>query len=105
MAHDTGRPVRIASLSFPVGTDPRRVAAAVDAEGSRGCDLIALPETWMGQADHEPEDLHGPSVTLMSELARRHATYVVCPIDRIDGIPAAEHRGADRPRRGGRRLL
>ena len=81
----TGRPVRIASLSFPVGTDPRRVAAAVDAEGARGCDLIALPETWMGQADHEPEVLTGPSVTLMSELARRHATYVVCPIDRIEG--------------------
>ena len=85
MAHDTGRPVRVVSLSFPVGTDPRRVAAAVDAEGARGCDLIALPETWMGQADHEPEELNGPSVTLMGELARRHATYVVCPIDRIDG--------------------
>ena len=85
MAHDTGRPVRVVSLSFPVGTDPRRVAAAVDSEGARGCDLIALPETWMGQADHEPEELNGPSVTLMSELARRHATYVVCPIDRIVG--------------------
>ena len=82
---DTGRPVRIASLSFPVGTGRERVAAAVDAEGARGCDLIALPETWMGQADHEPEDLYGPSVTLMGELARRHATYVVCPIDRIEG--------------------
>ena len=82
---DTGRPVRIASLSFPVGTGRERVAAAVDAEGARGCDLIALPETWMGQADHEPEDLNGPSVTLMGELARRHATYVVCPIDRIEG--------------------
>lgn len=82
---DTGRPVRIASLSFPVGTGRERVAAAVDAEGARGCDLIALPETWMGQADHEPEDLNGPSVTLMGELARRHAAYVVCPIDRIEG--------------------
>lgn len=85
MATNAGRPVRIASLSFPVGTGRERVAAAVDAEGARGCDLIALPETWMGQADHEPEDLNGPSVTLMGQLARRHATYVVCPIDRIDG--------------------
>ena len=85
MANHTGRPVRVVSLSFPAGTDPRRVAAAVDAEGARGCDLIALPETWMGQADHDPEELAGPSVTLMSELARRHGTYVVCPIDRIEG--------------------
>ena len=85
MARDTGRPVRIASLSFPVGTGLQRVAAAVDAEGARGCDLIALPETWMGQADHDPEELAGPTVTLMSELACRHATYIVCPIDRIEG--------------------
>ena len=85
MARHTGRPVRIASLSFPVGTGLQRVAEAVDAEGARGCDLIALPETWMGQADHDPEELAGPTVTLMSELARRHATYIVCPIDRIEG--------------------
>ena len=85
MARHTGRPVRIASLSFPVGTGLQRVAAAVDAEGARGCDLIALPETWMGQADHDPEELAGPTVTLMSGLARRHSTYIVCPIDRIQG--------------------
>ena len=85
MARHTGRPVRIASLSFPVGTDLQRVVAAVDAEGARGCDLIALPETWRGQADHDPEELTGPTVTLLSELARRHATYIVCPIDRIEG--------------------
>ena len=85
MARNTGRPVRVVSLSFPVGTGRERVAAVVDAEGARGCDLIALPETWMGQADRDPEELAGPTVTLMSELARRHATYIVCPIDRIEG--------------------
>ena len=62
-----------------------RVDVHVDAEGARGCDLIALPETWMGQADHDPEELAGPTVTLMSELACRHSTYIVCPIDRIQG--------------------
>ena len=83
MARNTGRPVRVVSLSFPVGTGRERVAEVVDAEAARGCDLIALPETWMGQADRDPEELAGPTVTLMSELARRHATYIVCPIDRI----------------------
>ena len=85
MAQDTGRPVRVVSLGFAVGKSREQVAGVVDAEATRGCDLIALPETWLGQADHDPEELDGPTVALMSELARRHATYIVCPIDRSDG--------------------
>jgi predicted amidohydrolase len=79
----TGRPVRVVSLSF----SPRglaEIAAVVDGEGERGADLIALPETWQGQTDH-PETLEGPTIATMSDLARRHHTYIVCPLDRMDG--------------------
>jgi len=80
-----GRPVRIVSISFPVDKSLEEVGSLVDAEGQRGCDLVALPETFLGQADHEPEPLDGPTVQRMSTLARRHRTYIVCPIDRRDG--------------------
>jgi predicted amidohydrolase len=78
-----GRPARIVSLSFsPRGLT--EVAAVVDQEGARGADLIALPETWQGQGDH-PETLEGATIATLSDLARRHRTYIVCPLDRLDG--------------------
>ncbi len=78
-----GRPVRVVSISFAdKGLD--EIAALVDREAARGVDLVALPETWTGQAGHEPETLDGPAVTAMSALARTHNTYIVCPIDRRD---------------------
>jgi predicted amidohydrolase len=79
-----GRPVRVVSLSFrdrPLD----EVLSTVDREGARGADVIALPETWRGQNDQTPEALDGPTIAAMSGLARKHATYVVCPIDRKDG--------------------
>src|SRR5947208_7388024 len=79
-AEPVGRPVRITSLSFrdrSVG----EITSVVDAEGARGVDLIALPEMWQGTTA-SPERLDGPAVRAMSELARRHRTYVVCPIYR-----------------------
>lgn len=79
-----GRPVRITSISFscrPLAA----VVAVVDREGARGVDLIALPETWTGQWRNMPETLDGPVISAMSALARRHHTYVVCPLDRQDG--------------------
>ncbi len=80
-AAKVGRPVRVVSLSFrkqPL----ERVVDAVDREASRGADLIALPETFRGNT---PETLDGPAVTALSKLARRHRTYVVCPIYRWEG--------------------
>jgi predicted amidohydrolase len=80
----TGRPVRVTSISF----DCRPLEAIVDiveAEAGRGTDLIALPETWAGQARNQPEHLDGPIITAMSDIARRHGTWIVCPLDRIDG--------------------
>lgn len=82
-----GRPVRIISLSFHEKS-LEEMAALVDREAGRGIDLIALPETWNGQDKNRPEALSGPTVSTMADLARKHQTYIVCPIDRKDG----EHR-------------
>jgi len=78
-----GRPVRVVSLGFN-GKSVAEIAAVVDREGAKGLDLIILPETWRGQTDN-PETLEGPIVTTMAALAKKHATYLVCPIDRRDG--------------------
>ncbi|MCX6044666.1 MAG: carbon-nitrogen hydrolase family protein [Chloroflexi bacterium] len=80
----SGRPVRITSLSFYDKT-LEAIAELVDAEGAQGVDLIALPETWNMQAKNQPETLDGPTVTRMAELAQKHRSYLVCPIDRLDG--------------------
>ncbi len=80
-----GRPVRIVSISFPVGKTREEILAHVDQEGAKGTDLIALPETWLGQSVGTEESLDGPTLTAMAALARKHSTYIVCPIDRMDG--------------------
>ena len=43
--------------------------------------MIALPEMWQGTTA-APERLDGRVVKAMAELARRHRTYIVCPIYR-----------------------
>jgi predicted amidohydrolase len=78
-----GRPVRVVSLSFD-GKTVAEIAKVVDREAGKGADLVILPETWRGQTD-SPETLEGPIVTAMAELAKKHGTYLVCPIDRRDG--------------------
>ena len=79
-----GRPVRIVSLSFPQGRSLEEIARLVDEEGERGVDLVALPEAWRGQGDGW-ETLEGPTIAAMAALARKHRTYIVCPLDRRDG--------------------
>jgi predicted amidohydrolase len=79
-----GRPVRVVSISFAVGKTLQEVADLVDREASAGCDLVALPETWLGQDGHEPEPLDGPTIRTMAALAAKHHTYIVCPIDRTE---------------------
>jgi predicted amidohydrolase len=85
MIDATGRPVRISSISFAIGKTLGTIAGIVESEGARGTDLIVLPETWLGQKEHVPEPLDGPTVSTMADLAEKHATWIVCPIDRIDG--------------------
>ncbi len=77
-----GRPVRITSISFPNGVPLDEIAAHVDAAGAAGVDVIALPELCRGEADQNREALHGPTVTAMAALAKKHHTYIVCPVGR-----------------------
>ena len=81
-----GRPVRVVSLAYKGHERPlESVAQLVDAEGARGADIIVLAETWQGLDEKSRETLDGPMITAMSALAKKHHTYVVCPIDRRDG--------------------
>jgi predicted amidohydrolase len=77
-----GKPVRVVSVSFKAGASLESIAAIVDAEGAKGADLIVLPEAWRGNDIVEP--LSGPTITVMSGLAKKHQCYVVCPIYRED---------------------
>lgn len=82
--YQAGRPVRVTSISF--GVRPlEAIVDIVEAEAARGTDLIALPETWAGQLQNRPETLDGPIIRAISDIARRHNTWIVCPIDRLDG--------------------
>ncbi|HZP84097.1 MAG TPA: carbon-nitrogen hydrolase family protein [Chthonomonadaceae bacterium] len=78
-----GRLARVVSLSFH-GKPLEEIERLVDREGAQGADLIILPETCLGQND-PPETLDGPTLTAMRALARKHHTYLICPIDRTEG--------------------
>ena len=80
-----GRPVRVVSVGFKPGLPLEKIAALVDREGAKGCDIIALPETCRGQNGRSQESLDGPTITAIARLAEKHRTYIVCPIDRKDG--------------------
>jgi predicted amidohydrolase len=80
-----GRPVRVVSIGFHPEVPLEKIVACVDREGSQGADLIALPETCRGQNEKSQETITGPTITMMSRLARKHRTYIVCPIDRKQG--------------------
>lgn len=79
-----GRTVRITSISFNNRT-LEEITEVVDKEGSKGVDIIVLPETWRGSGK-EPETLAGITVTTMAGLAKKHNTYVICPIYRKDDV-------------------
>jgi len=79
-----GRPVRIASVGFVPTTDIEVICRAVDsATAGMNLDLVVMPETMRGMDC--PETLSGPTVTALSEQARSHGVYIVCPIDRLEG--------------------
>ncbi len=82
---NAGRPVRAVSIGFAPGRALEQVCALVDTEAALGADIIALPEVFLGQTQSSAESLDGPAVRELSEIARRHRTYIVCPIDRIEG--------------------
>jgi predicted amidohydrolase len=78
----TGRSVRITSISFKNG-NLEEISNIVDREGKIGTDIIVLPEIWRG-FESVPETLEGITVTTMAQLAKKHNTYIVCPISRKD---------------------
>jgi predicted amidohydrolase len=81
-----GRPVRISSIGFKGGSLPLdRICTYVDQEGSQRPDIIVLPEQCRGLDKTSEESLDGPTVTAMIGLARKHKTYISCPIDRRQG--------------------
>lgn len=89
VANDTGqkigRPVRVTSVAFKSSARLEQIAQRVDEEGSRSPDVIILPELCRGQDKTSEEPLHGPTVTAMAALAKKHRTYIAVPIDRRDG--------------------
>ena len=80
-----GRPVRVVSVGFHAGRLLNEIVELVDEQGAQGADIIAIPETCRGLNKTTREPLDGPTVTAMSRLARKHRTYIVCPIDRQHG--------------------
>ena len=79
---NVGRPVRAVSIGFKPGLPLERIAELVDQEGARGADIVTLPETCRGQDDKSRENLDGPTISAMAALAKKHRTYIACPIDR-----------------------
>jgi hypothetical protein len=75
-----GRPVKIVSISFG-SASLEEIAGVVDREGKIGTDVIVLPETWR---TYEPETLEGETIVTMATLAKKHNTYIACPIYRKD---------------------
>lgn len=80
-----GRPVRLVSIGYSKPIPLEEIAEHVDREGAKGADVIVLPELCRGQDGASEEPLHGPTVTAMAALAKKHKTYLAVPIDRRDG--------------------
>ncbi|MGH9439480.1 MAG: carbon-nitrogen hydrolase family protein [Terriglobia bacterium] len=80
-----GRPVRLVSIGYSRILPLNEIVEYVDREGAKGADAIVLPELCRGHDKTSQEPLHGPTVTAMSALAKKHKTYVAVPIDRRDG--------------------
>ncbi len=79
---EPGRRVRVTSISVSSRRSLGSVAEVVDREGTRGADLIVLPEAWAVETRDNPEPIDGPVISTMSMLARTHRVNIVCPLDR-----------------------
>jgi predicted amidohydrolase len=85
-AERIGRPVRIVTLSFAMGSESvDSVSRLVDREAAAGVDLVVLPETWTGK---QPQPIDGPATKAMAALAKKHQTYILSPIYRQAGANA-----------------
>ena len=80
-----GRPVRVVSVAFAPGRPLEQIVELIDQQAAQGADIVVIPETCRGQSENTQETLDGPTVSAMARLARKHQTYIVCPIDRKYG--------------------
>ena len=80
-----GRPVQVASIGIREGRPLDQIVQLVDEQGTQGADMIVIPETCRGQSEKTQETLDGPTISAMARLARKHHSYIVCPIDRMQG--------------------
>lgn len=67
------RKVHVTSLSFreqPV----EKIMQIVEEEAKRGCDLIALPESWTGET---PETLEEGTTARLRQIAKQYGVYIV----------------------------
>ena len=73
-----GHMVRVMSLCFKQGSHSvETVCRLIDKEAEAGVDLICFPEAWTGSS---PESLKGNMVIQIAGLAKKHRTYIVCPL-------------------------
>lgn len=82
------RLIRAVSIGFSSALPLAQMADHVDREAAKGADIIILPEHCQGFDERNQttlETLDGPTITTIAKLARKHRTYIVCPIDRRDG--------------------
>ncbi len=87
--------VRVASVSLPkLGSKERNMETAMrllEQAAWERPDLVCLPETFTGlgmsfeQKLAMAEPLDGETVTRLSDYARHHQTWVVCPMELRDG--------------------
>lgn len=76
------RPVHIVSIAFTPTLSTYEVIELVSNEAKKGCDLIILPETFRG---YKPESIYDETIEALSQLAAAYKTYILCPIDRLNG--------------------
>ncbi len=67
------REAAIVSLSFRE-RPTREILGIVEEEAKKGCDLIALPETWTGDST---ETLEGGTTANLQEIAKKYGVYIV----------------------------
>jgi predicted amidohydrolase len=70
--------VRVLSLCFKQRSQPvETICRLIDREAVKGIDLVCLPEAWTGS---NPDSMEGKTVDSMTNLAKKHGVYIVCPL-------------------------
>ena len=74
----SGHIIRVVSICFNQGSKSvEAICRLIDKEAEAGVDLICLPEAWTG---YHPESVEGNTIKQIAGLAKKHHTYIVCPL-------------------------